>query len=190
MLPNVLPVEASHSSFDIIETRPLLTIHVYHSSRKLVPFMLQINQHSSLKLQAIEPTFFIYTTFNLEIKCIFTNPDGWSLAYDATTSANSVSFVFVHNALPFLQLHYNGEWDKNFICKQNYARLFTKQNSLTRKTFLVEMSGLQLRVQPLYFHNSTFSTQTNQEFIGRCCLRKSGRRCFVSWQTSFECSYY
>ena len=123
MLPNVLLVEASYSSFDIIETRSLLTIHVHHSSRKLVPFMLQINQHWSLKLQAIEPTFFIYTTFNLEIKCFFTNPDRWSLAYDATTSANSVSVVFVHNALPFLQLQYNGEGDKNFICKQNYARL-------------------------------------------------------------------
>ena len=98
MLPNVLPLEASHSSLDIFERSLVLITFDSSFEQKMVRFFHPMGRRLNLRLLVIETTFWTCKK-NLEIKCKVTQTDGTDLRYDGTSAANSDNPIFVNNTL-------------------------------------------------------------------------------------------
>ena len=99
MLPNVLPVEASHSSLDIFERAPLLITFDSSFGQRIGPLYAPNGPTLEFVVTGDRTNFIDLQNIYLEVKCNIKRGSGNALRYDATSAANTDSPIFVNNAL-------------------------------------------------------------------------------------------
>ena len=99
MLPNVLPVEASHSSLDIFERAPLLITFDSSLEQRNGPLYAPNGPTLEFVVTGDRTNFIDLQNIFLEVKCNIKHGNGNGLRYDATSAANTDSPIFVNNAL-------------------------------------------------------------------------------------------
>ena len=90
MLPNVLPLEASHNSLDIFERSPVLI--TFDSSFYQKIGSIHSPNGPTLKFEVVgdRNTFLNWQKNFLKIKCNVTQTDGRDLRFDSRSAANSI----------------------------------------------------------------------------------------------------
>ena len=88
MLPNVLPLEASHSSLDIFERSPVLITFESSFEQKISPIYSPNGPSLDFEVVGDRNYFLDSQKFFLEIECKLTQTGGTDLRYDATSAAN------------------------------------------------------------------------------------------------------
>lgn len=99
MLPNVLPVEASHTSLDIFERSPVLITFDSSFEQKVGPTYSPDGPTLEFEIVGDRNNFLDLQRIFLEIKCKILQSDGSILRYDNTSAANSDLPIFVNNTL-------------------------------------------------------------------------------------------
>ena len=99
MLPNVLPVEASRSSIDIIERPPILITSNTSFEHKIGPVYAPNGPTLEFEVVGDRTNFFDLQNIYLEVKCRILRPNGDKLDYDAGNAAATGSPSFVNNTL-------------------------------------------------------------------------------------------
>lgn len=99
MLPNVLPVEASHSSLDIFDRPPLLITFDTSFEQKIGPLYAPNGPTLEFEVVGDRTNFIDLQNIYLGIKCKILQSNGNNLRYDATDAAASDLPVFVNNTL-------------------------------------------------------------------------------------------
>ena len=87
MLPNVLPVEASHSSLDIFERPPLLITFDSSFEQKIGPLYAPNGPTLEFEVTGDRTNFIDLQNIYLEVKCKISKTDGSNLEYVAGTPA-------------------------------------------------------------------------------------------------------
>ena len=95
MLPNVLPLEASHGSLDNFERPPILITLDSFLMKKMVQFFHPMGRRMNLHSLAIETTFCSCKIF-FWINCKKSQHDGSDLRYDVANATQSDTPVFVN----------------------------------------------------------------------------------------------
>ena len=99
MLPNVLPVEASHSSLDIFERPPLLITFDSSFEQKVGPLYAPNGPTLEFEVTGDRTNFIDLQNIYLEVKCKISKPDGSNLQYVTGDATQQEKPVFVNNTL-------------------------------------------------------------------------------------------
>ena len=165
MLPNVLPVEASHSSLEIFERPPVLNTFntsfeqrigsVYAPNGPTLEFEVGGDRFNFIDLQNIY----------LEVKCRILRPNGDKLEYDAGNAAATDAPFFVNNTLHSLfsecsitandiKTSYNGNYAQKAFIETEFSH-----NKEAKDTWL-NCQGYSYEQQPDDFTKTVFTTRT------------------------------
>lgn len=99
MLPNVLPVEASHSSLDIFERPPLLITFDSSFEQKIGPIYAPNGPTLEFEVVGDRTNFIDLQNIYLEVNCKILQANGADLRFDAADATQSDKPMFVNNAL-------------------------------------------------------------------------------------------
>ena len=99
MLPNILPLEASHSSLDIFERSPVLITFDSSFEQKIGPIYSPNGPTLEFEVVGDRNNFLDLQKIFLEIKCKIKQSDGNDLRYDATDATQTDTPIFVNNTL-------------------------------------------------------------------------------------------
>ena len=99
MLPNILPLEASHSSLDLFERSPVLITFDSSFEQKIGPVYSPNGPTLEFEVVGDRNNFLDLQKIYLEIKCKIIQSDGNDLRYDATDATLRDSPIFVNNTL-------------------------------------------------------------------------------------------
>ena len=99
MLPNVLPVEASHSSLDIFERPPLLITFDTSFEQKIGPIYAPDGPTLEFEVTGDRSNFIDLQNIYLEVKCKIEQVNGDPLRYHATNATERDTPKFVNNTL-------------------------------------------------------------------------------------------
>ena len=99
MLPNILPLEAWHSSLDIFERSPVLITFDSSSEQKIGPIYSPNWPTLDFEVVGDRNNFLHLQKIFLEIKCKIIQNDGNNLRYDAADATMTDSPIFVNNTL-------------------------------------------------------------------------------------------
>lgn len=99
MLPNILPIEASHTSLDIFERSPVLITFDSSFEQKVGPTYSPDGPTLEFEIVGDRNNFLDLQKIFLEIKCKILQNDNNNLRYDNTSTANSDLPIFVNNTL-------------------------------------------------------------------------------------------
>ena len=99
MLPNVLPVEASHSSLDLFERPPLLITFDTSFEQKVGPLYAPNGPTLEFEVVGDRTNFIDLQNIYLEVKCKILQSNNNNLRYNAADAALSDSPIFVNNTL-------------------------------------------------------------------------------------------
>ena len=92
MLPNILPLEASHSSLDIFERSPVLITFDSSFEQKIGPIYSPNGPTLEFEVVGDRNNFLDLQKIFLEIKCKIKQSDGNDLRYDATDPTQTHSY--------------------------------------------------------------------------------------------------
>ena len=180
MLPNVLPVEASHSSLDIFERPPLLITFNTSFEQKIGPVYAPNGPTLEFEVVGDRTNFIDLQNIYLEVKCRILRPNGDKLAYDAGNAAATDAPFFVNNTLHslFSECSITANGIKISSANGNYAqKAFIEtefsHNKEAKDTWL-KCQGYSYEQQPDDFTKTVFTTRTAEtresaeiSFIGR-----------------------
>ena len=106
MLPNMLPLEASHSSLDIFEESPVLIAFDSSFEQKISPIYSPNRPTLEFEVVGDRNNFLDLQKIFLEIKCNIEQSDGNDLRYDVTDATQTDTPIFVNNTLhSILRMH-------------------------------------------------------------------------------------
>ena len=166
MLPNVLPIEASHSSLDIFERPPLLVTFDSSFEQKIGPLYAPNGPTLEFEVTGDRTNFIDLQNIYLEVKCKISKPDGTEMEYLAGTPAQQEKPVFVNNALHslFSDCNITANGIKISSANGNYAhKAFIEtefsHNKEAKDTWL-KCQGYSYESEPATFTSTVF---TNRE---------------------------
>ena len=99
MLPNVLPVEASHSSLDIFERPPLLITFDTSFEQKIGPVYAPNGPTLEFEVTGDRTNFIDLQNIYLEVKCKIVQANGDPLRYHASNATERDTPKFANNTL-------------------------------------------------------------------------------------------
>ena len=180
MLPNVLPVEASHSSLDIFERPPLLITFNTSFEQKIGPVYAPNGPTLEFEVVGDRTNFIDLQNIYLEVKCRIVRPNGDKLQYDAGNAAATDAPFLVNNTLHslFSECSITANGIKISSANGNYAqKAFIEtefsHNKEAKDTWL-KCQGYSYEQQPDDFTKTVFTTRTAEtresaeiSFIGR-----------------------
>ena len=118
MLPNVLPVEASHRSLNKIERAPLLITFDTSFEQKFAPIFTPNRLSLEFEIMGDQTNFLDLRNFSLEVKCQITNSEGSNLDYHATDATQRDMPTFANNPLhPLFSDYCHCKWYQSFLCQ-------------------------------------------------------------------------
>ena len=97
MLPNILPLEASHSSLDIFEQSPVLSTFDSSFEQKIGPIYSPNGPTLEFEVVGDRNNFLDLQKFFLEIKCKTEQSDGNDLLCDATDATQTDTPIFAND---------------------------------------------------------------------------------------------
>ena len=99
MLPNNLPLKASHSSLDIFEQSPVLITFDSSFEHKIGPIYSPNGPTLEFEVVGDRNNFLDLQKFFLELKCKIKESDGNDLRYDATDATQTDTPIFANNKI-------------------------------------------------------------------------------------------
>ena len=166
MIPNVLPVQASHSSMEIFERPPLLITSNTSFEQKTGP--VYAPNGATLKFEVVgdRTNFVELQNIYLEVKCRILIPNGDKLEYDAGNASANGSPFFVNNTLHslFFECSITANGIKIPSANGNYGQKAFNETEFSHnkeaKDTWLKCQGYSYEEQPDDFTKTVFTTRT------------------------------
>ena len=127
-MPNILPLETSHSSLDIFERSPVLITFDSSFEQKIGPIYSPNGPTLEFEVVGDRNNFLDLQKIFLEIKCKIKQSDGNDLRYDATDATQTDTPIFVNNTLHSLF--------SECTCTANGIKIFNANGVYAHKAFI------------------------------------------------------